>query len=64
MSEKSNGPAWGYHKTEGAKLFEDGKLAAGYADHPHPGQHPMDKGSEAEASAEVEKPKKPKRGDD
>lgn len=42
MTDEKKSPAWGYHKKHGAKLFEDGNLPAGYADVPHPGQHPHD----------------------
>lgn len=38
-------PTWGYHATQGARLFAlspGARLPAGWADAPHAGQHPHD----------------------
>jgi hypothetical protein len=50
-------PAWGYHKKHGAKLFAGRQAPAGLRRRSAPGQHPMDKGGEAEAEEPV-KPEK------
>ena len=41
-TEASDGPAWGYHPKEGAKIFADGVLPDGWSDTPVAVEDPKD----------------------
>jgi hypothetical protein len=66
MSDKEKVDVVGYHKEHGAKTFNlapGEKLPAGYADAPHPGQHPHDAPASASGEGEgMEATKPAKRG--
>lgn len=48
-------PRWGYHPTEPARVFDDGKLPEGWSATPHKGQHPH----EVELGIKPEPPRQP-----